>query len=644
MAGYLGSVPVPQATQHRESFTCTEGQTSFASAGYTAQFVDVYLNGSHLSPADFTATNGSDVVLAVAASADDVCDIISYTPFEVANQTFTGTTTMTDVVAATLDISGDIDVDGTTNLDVVDIDGAVDMASTLTVTGGATINGSAVFNQDAADVDFRIEGNEQFAFFVHGADSSVQMGGASQQTVGTLAPGRLLLLNDNNSNPELKLFRQDTSIGNGANLGEIVAYSNDTADNDIMPVASIGFFADGTFSATNNPSQILFNNTPASSETIRQVGRFDALGNFEIANTGGTIVTATAGTSNFRAGVNAGNSIASGGNYNVCVGDEAGTAISTGDYNTAVGFAALKANTNLNSNTAIGAESLFTNINGAKAVAVGTAALYTQNPDSDVNTHNVAVGFEAGKVVSTGTLNTFVGALAGDGTDDGEGNTAVGYLALSANCGDHNTSIGSGALKVCTGASNTAAGENAGAAVTSGNNNMLLGVDAGLTGSPGGNLTTGGNNIHLGDENINSAHIQVDWTVASDQRDKTDFTALDLGLDFVKALAPVTYKWDKRSKYGDKYADDYDLAAQTPDGTHKEDWLDIGFKAQEVQALEEAAGYTIAAKKNLTVSTSEDGKQMGLQYSKFVPILVKAIQEQNALIEALTARVAVLEG
>jgi hypothetical protein len=68
------------------------------------------------------------------------------------------------------------------------------------------------------------------------------------------------------------------------------------------------------------------------------------------------------------------------------------------------------------------------------------------------------------------------------------------------------------------------------------------------------------------------------------QRDKTDFTALDLGLDFVKALAPVTYKWDKRSKYGDKTANDYDLLDQTPDGTHKEDWLDIGFKAQEVRS------------------------------------------------------------
>jgi len=94
MAGYLGSTPVPQATQHRESFTATSGQTTFATAGYTAGFVDVYLNGSHLSPADFTATNGSDVVLASGASADDVCDIISHSAFEINAQSFTGTTTM----------------------------------------------------------------------------------------------------------------------------------------------------------------------------------------------------------------------------------------------------------------------------------------------------------------------------------------------------------------------------------------------------------------------------------------------------------------------------------------------------------------------------------------------------------------------
>jgi hypothetical protein len=239
---------------------------------------------------------------------------------------------------------------------------------------------------------------------------------------------------------------------------------------------------------------------------------------------------------------------------------------------------------------------------------------------------------------------------------------AVGATALSANCANANTAIGFSALGAATGATNTAIGYAAmgegdvsgagnaslgyasGYAITSGSNNLCLGSDAGRTGSPGGNLTTNSNEVVVGDENITEAHVQVDWTIASDQRDKTDFTALDLGLDFVKALEPVTYKWDKRSKYGDKTADDYDLNAQSPDGTHKEDWLDVGFKAQDVETLEKAAGYKIADKTNLMTSLTGDGKQMGLQYSKFVPILVRAIQEQNALIEALTTRITTLEG
>lgn len=93
MSGYIGSQPVPQATQHRESFTATGGQTSFATAGYTPQFIDVYLNGVKLAPADYTASNGSDVVLASGATASDILEIVAYTPFEIASQTFTGDTT-----------------------------------------------------------------------------------------------------------------------------------------------------------------------------------------------------------------------------------------------------------------------------------------------------------------------------------------------------------------------------------------------------------------------------------------------------------------------------------------------------------------------------------------------------------------------
>ena len=82
MAGYLGAVPVPQATQHRDTFTATDGQTTFNVQPYTPTFLDVYLNGVRLNAADVTATNGTSVVL-VACETDDIVDVISYAAFEV---------------------------------------------------------------------------------------------------------------------------------------------------------------------------------------------------------------------------------------------------------------------------------------------------------------------------------------------------------------------------------------------------------------------------------------------------------------------------------------------------------------------------------------------------------------------------------
>jgi len=72
--------------------------------------------------------------------------------------------------------------------------------------------------------------------------------------------------------------------------------------------------------------------------------------------------------------------------------------------------------------------------------------------------------------------------------------------------------------------------------------------------------------------------------------------------------------------------------------------MDVGFKAQSVKTLEEAAGYTLADKKNLTVSLSTDEKQYGLRYEKFIPILVKAVQELSAQVTALQAEVNTLKG
>ena len=95
MAGYIGNAPVPQATQTRDNFTATAGQTSFATSGYTPGYLDVYLNGVRLDESDYTATNGSDVVLDTGAAVDDVVTVVAFQTFEVAGDEFT----LTDITA-----------------------------------------------------------------------------------------------------------------------------------------------------------------------------------------------------------------------------------------------------------------------------------------------------------------------------------------------------------------------------------------------------------------------------------------------------------------------------------------------------------------------------------------------------------------
>ena len=95
MAGYIGPQPVPQATQNRETFTATASQTIFNTGGYTPGYIDVFLNGVKLvDTTDYTATNGSDVVLTSGAAASDTLEVVAYTAFTVADQDFTGDLTV----------------------------------------------------------------------------------------------------------------------------------------------------------------------------------------------------------------------------------------------------------------------------------------------------------------------------------------------------------------------------------------------------------------------------------------------------------------------------------------------------------------------------------------------------------------------
>ena len=200
---------------------------------------------------------------------------------------------------------------------------------------------------------------------------------------------------------------------------------------------------------------------------------------------------------------------------------------------------------------------------------------------------------------------------------------------------------------------NTCLGKEAGYHLAAGGNNLLLGYQAGAAATPGGEIDSEDNVIVLGNNSISAAHIQVDWTVASDGRDKTDVEDFTAGLDFVNQMRPVTYRWDKRSWYVEDKADEYgidqttkeDIAAVdttgvSRDGSKKKDKLHLGFIAQEVQALEKQIGDSEVKEDGsadrdteLVLDTSADGSFLGLKYPRLVPILVNAIQELSAKVE-----------
>jgi hypothetical protein len=83
------------ATYASTEFTATASQTTFA-VSYTAGLVDVYLNGVKLAAADFTATNGTSVVLAAGAAVNDIVEVVAWASYDVANVATAGQGALAD--------------------------------------------------------------------------------------------------------------------------------------------------------------------------------------------------------------------------------------------------------------------------------------------------------------------------------------------------------------------------------------------------------------------------------------------------------------------------------------------------------------------------------------------------------------------
>ena len=93
-----------------------------------------------------------------------------------------------------------------------------------------------------------------------------------------------------------------------------------------------------------------------------------------------------------------------------------------------------------------------------------------------------------------------------------------------------------------------------------------------------------------------------------------------------------------------EYNDDGTLKKEvTPDGSKKRARLHLGFKAQDVLAVEQADGYAGKKDDMLLINLNEDDTAYGMKYERLVVVLTKAVQELSTKNDALEARIATLE-
>jgi trimeric autotransporter adhesin len=361
------------------------------------------------------------------------------------------------------------------------------------------------------------------------------------------------------------------------------------------------------------------------------------------------------------------------GQSNTAVGNFSLFSNVSGAANVAVGDLSLASSDNI-LNTAVGYQALFFNQNDANT-AVGGYAL-------NVNTGgflNVAVGEEALTSNDLGSFNTGIGTFSLY-FNDGDRNTAIGYQALdTVEIGNSNTAVGADALgNVVTGSFNTAIGDSADVSPSGANffNATAIGYRA---------IAPASNSVRIGNPSVTSITAAVNITTTSDGRYKKSVSEDVRGLDFIMKLRPVTYQYDFNKINADVYAVigggnnrmrptsfsnpsrkinskfagirnfsinpgrdqllrnstqktnvvNPSLAKYYDEVNQNNQTRYTGFIAQEVEAAAKKIGFDFSG----VDKPKNANDQYGLRYAEFVVPLVKAMQEQQAIIEAQNAKI-----
>ncbi len=328
-------------------------------------------------------------------------------------------------------------------------------------------------------------------------------------------------------------------------------------------------------------------------------------------------------------------------NSNTFLGLSAGLG-NTASQNVAVGNSALSGNNSGGSNTAVGSSTLLLNESGSQNCALGQSALLFNRSGNN----NVGVGYFSLRS-NQNSDSTAVGTNALQSNFEGEQNTAIGSQSLILNAsGSSNTCVGYQAMhNDVSGSQNTAIGAQTLTANISGSNITCVGYGAdvstdGLSNASAfgnGAIVTASNQIVIGNSNITSIGGFANWSNFSDGNYKIAVQENVSGLAFIKKLRPITYQLDidkiaaltHTSKTGHSKLHKYNQG-QT---------IKTGLIAQEVELAALDVGYDFDG----VVKPQNENDHYRLSYSSFVVPLIKAVQEQQAMIEALQKEIEMLK-
>ena len=559
-------------------------------------------NSSDVTTSLATKANASDLTTSLATKVDKV------TGKELSTNDYT-TAEKTKLAAIT----------GTNTGDQVNITGNAGTATKLQTS--RTINGIAF--DGSADITLPTPAS---GIPYTGATQAVDLGAynLTVMTVNGITFGRGLNGNtDSNIAIGKDVLRSVTGGSYLTAVGHEALYSNTTGYNNTA-IGSAALKANTSGLAnTSIGSNSLQSNTTANFVTAvgNHALRYNTTGGNNTAVGSGALEFNTSGELNSAFGYDALKKNTTG-SRNTATGVNALVDNTTGSENTATGFGALLRNTTGSRNTATGQYALALNTTGDDNTAFGHSALYPNT----TGYKNTAVGQGALKNNSTGFENSALGEGTLANNTTGQYNSAFGRESLHNSNGDNNTAIGWRA-GFQTGSNNTSVGYMAGYAA--GTKNTAIGASADFAANVtdataigygaranGNNATAIGNGavaaantIQLGNSSVSAIGGQVAWTAASDSRIKKNIINSNYGLTTVLKLRPV----------------EYNLISN--------DLRQVGFIAQEVQKL---VPEVVTGKEG----DLSKGEILGITYSNLVPVLTKAIQEQQKQIEEQNAKIA----